>query len=277
MLLTHLHRDRCERMIRTHRYSMRVYKTRQQSLNYSDFQTRDERRNATIGDIEDTLLKIEDELVMENAARRESRLSFSSASTDRRSMERVVDHERNPRSAGGAEQRHFIRRQPPMQESRNGHLPRTTNQTNTIQSRDVLRRHQSQPTSESSSSSVDASRMQIRGEPQPGEALQWDEGDYMAVRPSNRVLHLSPSLDYQIVEGYINSNASPTSANTCHEITENVISEFYAIQLGLQIDYCESDDENHAGIGAREMVGEREIDFGDGDVHSVRTVRKQVA
>lgn len=258
-------------MIGTHRQTMRVYKTRQQSLKYSDFQSRGERRSATIDDIENTLLEIESEMVMESATRRDSRSSLNSASTGSHSSDRDVyrDDERNPRDAGIADPRHHRRRRRPLQESSNEFLLRTTNEPNSIQFRDVLQHHQTLPTPESSSFSVDESMMQIRGEPEPGGALHLDEGDYIAVRPSDRVLHLSPSLDYQIVEGYVNSKTSPTSANTCYDITENIISELYAAQLGLQIFYCETDDDNHADIGTMERDIEREIDFGNGDVRPV--------
>lgn len=257
-------------MIGTHRRTMRVYKTRQQTLKYSDFQSRDERRGATIDDIENTLLKIDNEMVMESAARRYSRSPLNSASTGSHSGDRDVqrDDERNPRDAGIADPRHHRRRRRPLQETSNEDL-RTTNEPNHIQFRDVLQHHRALSTPESSSTSVEASIMQVRGEPDPGGALHWNEGDYIAVRPSDRVLHLSPSLDYQIVEGYVNSKTSPTSANTCYDITENIISELYAAQLGLQIYYCESNDDNHADISVMERDIEREIDFGNGDIHPV--------
>lgn len=227
-------------MIKTHRKSMRVYKRRQQSLNYNDSPTRNERRSATISHIENTVLKMEDEIVMESAARRESKVSFSSAS-----------------------------HQPFEQESSMDKPPHTIDETNAFQSQGVLRHHQLQLASESLSSSVETLSIHIRGEPQPDEALQWEEGDYIAVQPSNRILRLYRDHDYQIFEGYINSKSSPSSANASRQIFENVISELYATQLGLDIDYCESDDENDADIGEREMVRERRIDFGNGNIHSV--------
>lgn len=249
-------------MIKTHRKSMRVYKRRQQSLNYNDTPTRNERHSATISHIENTVLKMEDEIVMESAATRESKVSFSSASHQPFEQESSMDNQ-------PSEQDSSMDNQSFEQESSMDHPPHTIDETNAFQSQGVLRHHQLQLASESLSSSVETLSIHIREEPQSDEALQWEEADYIAVQPSNRILRLYRDHDYQIVEGYINSKFSPSSANASRQISENVISELYATQLGLDIDYCESDDENDADIGEREMVRERRIDFGNGNIHSV--------
>jgi hypothetical protein len=258
-------------MIRTHRTTMRVHKMRQQNLNYRDVPGRGERRNATIDDIENMLLEIESELVMDSAMRRESRSPILSTTTGSRSSDRVVYHEeeRNPRTASVVEPRHPTRRHPPLQESSNESPALMTNQPMAIYLGDAPQHHHSLPNPESLSSSSGASRMRIEGDPEPGGALHSDEGNYMAVRPSDRVLRLYPGLDYQVVEGYINFNTNPTSANICDEFTENVISELCAAQLGLQIDYYQSDNEDHTDTGTGDKDRETEIDFGDSGVHSI--------
>lgn len=144
-----------------------------------------------------------------------------------------------------------------------------TNQPIAIHARDVPRHGHSPPTPESSSSSLGYSSVQIRDDPRLDGAAHLDEGDYIAVQASDSLLYLDPDLNYEVAEGYINSNARPTNANLNPEFPQNVISEMYAAELGLAIEYYHQDDDNHTDAEAGDKDIELGIDFGSGEVHSV--------
>jgi hypothetical protein len=78
----------------------------------------------------------------------------------------------------------------------------------------------------------------------------WNEGDYMAVQPSDNVLYLDADLNSEAITGYINSNSNSTVAKLNQEFSQNVISEQRAAQLSLQVEYHNEGEEG------------MEIDFG---------------
>ena len=97
-----------------------------------------------------------------------------------------------------------------------------------------------------------------------------EEGDYMAVQPSENLIYLDPDANSVMLQGYVNSEVKPTNAIVNPEFPQNVISQLHATQLGLQIEYFRDDYgvnvENAENLEEDEEMG---IDFGDGDVHLV--------
>ena len=92
----------------------------------------------------------------------------------------------------------------------------------------------------------------------------WNEGDYMAVQPSDNVLYLDADLNSEAITGYINSNSNPTVAKLNQEFSQNVISEQRAAQLSLQVEYYDDEEEG------------MEIDFGGGNGKGRQLVRGKV-
>ena len=235
--------------------AMHVFRIRQESLNYYDSERYYEGHDATIDDIENVLLDMGDDIVTGKESRRTSRkMSIESTTIGSRSSDRGV---------------YPTTHQPPLRESSHESLRVMTNQPIAIHPRDVPRYGHSPPTSKSSSSTLRSLSVRIQDDLRLDEASHLDEGDYIAVQASGRLLYLDPGLNSQVVEGYINSNIKPTNASLNSEFPHNVISELYAAELGLVIEYSRRDDEDHTDNEAGDKDIETGIDFGNGDVYSV--------
>ncbi|RDL37185.1 uncharacterized protein BP5553_04618 [Venustampulla echinocandica] len=259
----------CRKQIRSHMKIMHVCKIRQERLNYHDSLRYDEGHDAAIDNIENVLLDIGSVMVDRASKRASRRTDIISTTTGRRSSDKVVDHGGGSNFSPASGTSHLTTRQSPLQEPSGESLRLTSNQPIAIHPRDAQRHGHSPPTAESSSSSLGSSSIRIQDDPQPDRALHLDEGDYIAVQASSRLLYLDPDLDYPVTQGYINSNIEPTNANLNPEFPQNVISERYATELGLAIEYSQRDNEDRTDAEAGDKDIEMEIDFGNGEVHSV--------
>ena len=97
------------------------------------------------------------------------------------------------------------------------------------------------------------------------EVQHRDESDYMAVQPSENIIHLVQNLNSETLRGYINSNQNSTIATLNRAFPLNIISERFAASLGLDIQYHH--DEDGASETDGDHVDDREdviIDFGAG-------------
>jgi hypothetical protein len=108
-----------------------------------------------------------------------------------------------------------------------------------------------------------------REDARPDGSSHQDGGDYMAVRASGRLFHLDPSLSYEVIQGYINSNNQPTNASLCAGLIRNFISHVHVAQLGLDVEYVGIRDENNADAEERDTNRGMPIDFGGDDMQSV--------
>lgn len=97
--------------------------------------------------------------------------------------------------------------------------------------------------------------------PEPAESppqLQV-EGDFVGVHSNSYLLHYNPSHDISSEQGFIITPDGPKPVTVLldNKLAQNIISQDYAIELGLQIDLMDEDE------AFSEL---NNIDFGDGQV-----------
>lgn len=120
------------------------------------------------------------------------------------------------------------------------------------------------PSPEVSSSGIGSSDISAHNSLSSDGHGRLDEGAYSAVRPFERILYLDPNLNGELERGYVNSNGKLVKAILNHKLTRNVISERYAMSLGLTIQYSRTGHENNSDLSSLDPDIE-EIDFGTGD------------
>ncbi|KAH6680473.1 hypothetical protein B0J14DRAFT_648851 [Halenospora varia] len=99
------------------------------------------------------------------------------------------------------------------------------------------------------------------------QATQPSEGDYMAVQPIDNLLCLDSDRNVAI-QGYMNNDRKPTNALVNDIFPVNIISQFHAATLGLEIEYFHCTESKDGGTiqNAEEKMA---VDFGDGDLETV--------
>lgn len=114
----------------------------------------------------------------------------------------------------------------------------------------------------------------------PNDSPQhWNEGDYMAVQPSDNVLYLDADLNSEAITGYINSSSSYTVAKLNQEFPQNVISEQRAAQLGLHVEYyneeegMEIDFGGSNGNGRQLVIGKVTFVWTNGQERNLRPLK----
>ena len=265
--------------------ALNVFKNRQESLNYHPFQSHDDEGHKVVVDqVENVLLDI-GMATMHRAkkmsrkaptrvSRRVSRRAptISNAADKLSNSEITCDRrESHLKASNIIETTHPPTHQPLPQASSNEYLGLMTDEHSDIHSRN-LTRHYSLPTpdlSESSPSRIASSSVLDQNSSLPDGPVLLDEGDYIGVQASDYVLHLDPDLNYEVTGGYINSDTKPTNAILNSQFPQNIISELYAAELGLAIQYFQENDEDNACDGAVNKDIARYINFGNGDLHSV--------
>jgi hypothetical protein len=98
---------------------------------------------------------------------------------------------------------------------------------------------------------------------QEGQFLE--DGDYMAVRASENIINLDLSSN-AVIQGYINSKQSPVTANINQALPNSVISQRYAVELGLDFEDFDDDDDQ---LSDEDSGGGIKVDFGQGNAEAV--------
>jgi hypothetical protein len=244
--------------MRTHMKSIRVLKDRHENFNHREYHGEEESQDLTFHNIEKTILDLGKSMVTDKLSPLSSLLSAttgSSSSNGGRTHDAWRDHN-SVSLAGRADlASHQSLQRSPSSES-----------SESIKGREVAlqagagRRDRSQTRTPES-----LSTRSTQEDPGPDGTPDWADGDYTGVQGSDSLLHLDPDLNSEMLQGYINSKAEPTSAILNHEFPENVISQTHAVQLGLHIEYFLNEDHVQNGNMDRLNANEgTEIDFGDG-------------
>jgi hypothetical protein len=228
--------------MKMHIKAMSYWKDRQDGLNRKMSRIRDETHDVILNDVEKAVLNLGEEMVAERAFRSSSFVSTATGSI----------------SSSGTENYEARRPSAPVTVERPGNLAPTPMLPEPLRLPAALHppsdppdRGETEAPEASSPSSVDDSGVV--------EQRTWDDGDYMAVIPSNNLLNMDPDLNKVAISGYINSSLQPTNAKINEEFPQNVISQQLVAKLGLLIDNF--DDEEDERIV---------IDFGGGDMQTVR-------
>jgi hypothetical protein len=266
------------RLIKSHMRALKVFKDREENLNYhGSLLYDDEGHKVAIDRVEDVLLDIGIATMhrAKKMSRRVSRRISRRASNTTESLsnsEIICDgRKRHLSTANIIETTHPSTPQSRLQTSSNENLCVKADEHSAIHSRDVTWHHSPSipELSGSPPSSIASSSVLNQDRSQPDRDALPDEGDYIWVQASDSVPHLDPDLNYEVTEGYINSNIKPTNAFLNSGFPQNVISELYAAELGLAIQYTRRNDKDDTHNGVANEDIESHIKFGAGDLLAV--------
>lgn len=86
------------------------------------------------------------------------------------------------------------------------------------------------------------------------------EIDFLAVHENSDLLHLDPSANYQAEAGYITTTSGPlfTTAKLDENLSENLITQSFAITHGLHIELIDADENTEDGIWVQIGAGKKE-------------------
>ncbi|KAH8592572.1 hypothetical protein B0O99DRAFT_597028 [Bisporella sp. PMI_857] len=86
------------------------------------------------------------------------------------------------------------------------------------------------------------------------------ESDFLAVHENSNLLHLDPSANYQAEPGYITTPSGPlsTTAKLDENLSENLITQSFAVAHGLEIEPIDADENAEEGIWVQIGGGKKE-------------------